>query len=162
MSIKKKDLAQINQAITKLLEEGQVKSKGLVYALVKNIKKLEPEVEALQKAFQTDSEDFKKYVEETRAVYTEYVDTDEQGNFKTVANGVILKREEDKETVGKLITEIDEKYSEAIKERNEELKKYQELLEEDSDVDFIKFKLADFPDEVAPGLIYVLDELIEA
>jgi len=162
MAIKKKDVVAINSAINKLLEGGNVKSKGLVYSLVKNVKILEPEVTALQKALETDSEDFKKYIEETRAVYTQYVDTDEQGNFKTVSNGIILKDPADKEVVQEAILALDEKYKDAITERNDEIKKYHELLEEDFTVELVKIKFVDLPDEVSADVIYVLEELIEA
>jgi len=161
MAIKKKQLATINSAISKLLEDG-TKSKTLTYALVKNIKKLEPEIEALNKALETDSEDFKAYVQATRAIYEEFVATDDNGNFKIVQNGIILKNPEDKDVVQKLITELDEKYTDAITERNVELSKYNELLEEESDVEFVKIKLSDLPEEVTGEIIYILDEIIEA
>lgn len=161
MAIQKKQLSAINTAISKLIESG-AKSKALTYALVKNIKKLEPEIEALNKALETDSDEFKSYVNETRGIYEQYVDKDEQGNFKLVQNGVILKNPEDRDIVQGLINDLDVKYKDAILARNEELNKYNEILEEVSEIDFVKIKLADLPEEVTGDVIYILDDLIEA
>lgn len=162
MSFKKKDILEINEALNSLLSSGEVKSKNLVYAIIKNTKLVEPEVTALSKALETDSEEFKTYVEETREIYGKYADIDEQGNIKTVPGGIVLKDPTTKDEVSKLIVDLDDKYKDAIEARKVEIEKYNEILDEDVEIDFYKIKLEYLPEEIEPRVLYILDPIVEA
>jgi hypothetical protein len=156
MKFSKGDLTTINGAITALLNDKNVKSKKLIYTLVKNSKILSTEVEAIQKAFDTNSEGYTEFTTKLREVYFKYGEVDEgTGNLKTAGNGIVLKDEKE-------VAALEKKYKDAIAEREAEVEAYKEFLKEEIDIPVIEIKFEDLPDEVGSDVMFVLDELITA
>jgi hypothetical protein len=163
MKFSKGDLTTINGAITALLNDKNVKSKKLIYTLVKNSKILSTEVEAIQKAFDTNSEGYTEFTTKLREVYFKYGEVDEgTGNLKTAGNGIVLKDENDKPKIEKEVAALEKKYKDAIAEREAEVEAYKEFLKEEIDIPVIEIKFEDLPDEVGSDVMFVLDELITA
>ena len=161
MEFQKKKLTAISQAIEALLNYKGVKNKKLIYTLVKNTKILEVEVEAIQKAFETDSEEYTEFTGKLREIYFKYGEVDEAtGQLKTTGSGFVLKENTDKDIVQKEITELEDKYSKAIEDRTAEVKEYNEFLDETIELDLMMIKFEDLPEEISPKTVYILDDLI--
>jgi len=164
MKITKKQLLDFNQAFNVL--SSTVQSKVLVYSLLKNSKLIADEAEALNKAFETDSEEYKDYIQKTQELSQKYGDKDETGELKLTENkmGVIVSDPENKKNLTEEIKKLDEDYKDALEARNKELEKYNELLSEEIEIDFNKIKLKDLPDTLtndAKFAVSVLIDLIE-
>jgi len=159
MTFKKKDLLNIDAAIKHLLE-GDEKPKKLTYALVKNAKVLETEVTAIREAYETETEGYKEYLDKLREIYNDFGAKDEQGNVKITPNGFELAKEEDRDTVTKKIEDLEGTYKESLESRNKEIEEYQELLNEDIELNLQKIEFETLPETLSPEIMYILDDLI--
>jgi hypothetical protein len=163
MKLKRTELSAISKATQALVNSPEVKSKKLIYTLIKNGKVLEPEVEAIQKAFESDSEEHGEFQTKLRDVYFKYGEVDpETGNLKTEGNGFILKDEKEKPAVEKEIKKLEKKYKDAIEAREKEIEDYKKFLEEETEVNLLKIKFDDLPEEISAEIMYILDTIIEA
>ena len=160
MSIKKKEVLAINTAINKLLE-AKPTSKKLTYSLVRNIGLLAPELKAIQTAYDTDSEKYTEYAQKMQVIYQEYGKYDEKTNQLITNNaGFVLKDVEKKDEVQEKVTALDTEYKDALEERAEEIKAYQEILEEEITVELRELNFEELPEDTTPDIFYVLDSII--
>jgi len=138
-------------------------SKILIYSLLKNINKFKDEVDALVKAQETESSEYKEYIEKAQELSEKYGDKDENGELKLTEdkNGVIISDEENKKKLTEDIAKLDEKYADAINIRTEEIKKYNELLKEEVDITVTPIKLSEIPDNLDNNQKYALSILID-
>jgi hypothetical protein len=164
MKLKRTEVSTINTAIQTLLTTKDVTNKKLIYSLVKNTKLLEVEVESIQKAYDTNTDEYTEFVDALRAIYLKYGEADAEGNLITTdgGNGFKLKKEGDAKKLEKEIATLEKKYEKALKAREAEVETYKTFLAEEVEIDLVKIAFDDLPDDMSAQTMYILDELIEA
>ena len=162
MKLARKDLPGINEAINSLLTDESKKSKLLTYALVKNIKIIENEVEAIQKAYETDSSEYTEFVTKMREVFSKYGRKDNEGNLVDSAGnpGFDLYEESDRPKLEKEKKALEKKYKDAIEARKIEVAEYEKFLQEEVEVPLNKINFEALPEDIQAGVMYTLDSII--
>lgn len=118
------------------------------YSVVKNIKKLQPEIESLQKAFK-NSDEFNEYNNKRVNILKKYSRKDANGEAitKTINKEKhfdIIETEEFKKELDLLISEN----KDIIEKKEKEIKEFNELLETENSIELFKIKLSDIPDGI--------------
>jgi len=135
------------------------------YAIMRNIAKLKPEVEALQKVA-APSEDYQKYDSERVELAKSHADLGEnkQPILKSfMSNGQILQEYQikDRTKFDKELKILQKKHQKAVDGREKQLKGLNKLLEEE--IEFIPYliKFETIPTEISPGQIAGFLEIVE-
>jgi hypothetical protein len=147
--------------IAKALATIKSENKMLTYAIIKNKKAIESEVEALNEALKLDSDDYIKYVTEIREVANKYGAKDEDGNIIPTPTGFRTVDGTDQEEVQSIVNEINEKYKEVIEAREKQMEEYNNMLNDEVEIEFSPIKLANMPDTVEEKTISLLFDIIE-
>jgi hypothetical protein len=131
------------------------KLKGVKFAhfLVKNKKKIQPEIEALEEAIEM-SEAYRAYDNERAKLAEHYCDKDEHGR-SIISNSQYVITEKFNEFNKELET-LKEKFSNVIKEREQQIKEYNELLDEKVEYEGFKIHLDNIPNDVDSDFVEVL------
>jgi len=120
------------------------------YAVARNITKLRPEVEALQKAF-TPSEEFNVY-DQKRIELAQKYSVKEKGVPKTVKVGM---SEEyliaDKDKFNKELFKLQETYKKTLDERKKQVDDFNEILEEKIEVELYMVDSEYIPEAITPA-----------
>lgn len=136
-----------------------LKGVKVTYALARNKAILKNELEILEKTF-VPSEKFLAYESERASLLQELSDKDEKGSPKIVNNEYVLSPANVsifKESLDKLkIT-----YEKEIKEREEQVAKFNSLLEEPISFILHKIRLEDIPQDINQNQMNLLLPLIE-
>lgn len=127
------------------------------YGVSRNIHILKPHVQALQEARKA-SPDFMQYDKERAGLAKKYSKKDEKGKPVIVGTEYVL---EDRESFDKDFAELQQKYSEAIQKREQQMREFAELADKDVEVELYKIKLADVPQEITTAQMNDIYELIE-
>ncbi len=142
-------------------------NKGYYIPLVKNIKLIEIELEALE-AMKTRTEKFDEFLKEKEVLLKEYAKKDEHGQPLKVTeeiNGAQFLKydidEKDKELVDTKGKELIEKYKEAIEDMLAKEDNYIATMNEDCTTTFYSIKEVDLPKEMSPELFEVIEEFVE-
>lgn len=136
---------------------GQLKGVKFAYAVSRNLKKIQPEIDAMDKSFEP-SEDFKKFDEERVELAKTHAKKDANGEPETKNNQFIM---EDQAVFEVEFTALREKYAEAVKEREDQAKEYDELLKTESSVELYKVKLENVPVDITAMQLHSINEIIE-
>jgi hypothetical protein len=122
--------------------------KRFSYAVHLNLENLESEIKAINEA-KKPSAKYEEYQQKKTMIGEKYSDKDENGKPILVESmgNQIYKVEVNKEEATKEIIKLNEEYSETIKERQKGLKEFQELMEEEVEVDICKISFKYFPDK---------------
>lgn len=147
--------------IANALEAIKSTNKVLTYAIIKNKKIIEPEVEALREALKTDSEGYTKYIGEIRDIANEYGEKDAEGNIVATQTGFKTAEGVEQDEVQTKINDVNEKYKGAIEERDNQIEEYNKMLTEEVDVDFYEISLEAIPEDVDSQIINVLFDIIK-
>lgn len=140
-----------------LQEVKPLKGVKFSYGVVKNINIIKPEIEALQKSMEM-SEEFQKYEEERIALARKHATKDEKGMPMTKANSFVIA---DMEAWKKDFDELNEVNKEIVSAREEQIKEYNKLLEEDITVELYKIKMEDVPQDITTGQLEGIFPIIE-
>lgn len=140
----------------------QIKGAKFNYMLLKNIKTLENEVSWLKEIVQP-TEEYKKF-EQERINLCEKYSKDESGNIKKKnvrpdGNYDYDINETDPNWLSD-IKDLRDKYSEEILKREEQIKKFNEILDVDSAIEFHKVSLNDIPEDISFELMKAIDNFI--
>jgi hypothetical protein len=157
VTMTKGKIVEIANALTSIKSE----NKMLTYAIIKNKKAIESEVEALNEALKLDSEDYGKYVTEIRGIAQENGVKDENGNIIPTQTGFRTKDDVDPEEIQTKVNDINEKYQEAIDARDKQMNEYNKMLTEEVKIDFSPINLGTLPDTVDEKVINLLFDIIE-
>ena len=151
MKLKKRDLMRLNNAISAI--EGRKFSVRFSYFLAKNKIQLKDEISTLDQ-LRMPSGEFKEYDNERAKLALKYADRNNDGSPKIDNQEflITIKAGPFQEAVSKL----KEDFEEVIKERNEQLKDFEEILEEETTYDGATIDYKDIPDDIEPVVIEVL------
>ena len=127
-----------------------VSSKRAVYTIIKNAKKYQGEYDALIKASEFEIEGFEEYKNDFLQVAQEYAQKDESGNIKwnEQMTGFFVQDASKQEETNDKIKEVNEKHKDVLDKRVEMIKDYNNLLNEEIEVEFDTISLNDLPDVV--------------
>jgi len=130
------------------------------YAVARNITKLKPEVEALQKAYSADK-DFVEF-ENKRIELAQKHAVKEKGNPKKIKIG---NNEEyiiaDKDKFNKELTPIQKKYKKAIDERKKQIDDFNDILKEEIEIDLYMVSSEYIPEGITPAQLSNIMPIIE-
>lgn len=127
------------------------------YGVAKNINILKPEIEALQKSVEM-TEEFQKYEEERIALARNHAVKDEKGVAMMKDGSFVIA---DMDAWKKDFKEFNEPYKEVIAKRDEQIKEYNKLLEEEVAVELYKIKMEDVPQDITTGQLEGIFPVIE-
>lgn len=128
----------------------------LNFAIIKNMKLLEAEIESIQKTLKSD-EQFEEF-EKKRVELLDKYGLKKNGNFVLENNQVVLK---DAEGFDKEFSVIQEQYADIISSREQQLKEYSELLQQENDIQLKKINISWIPEDIKTKDMNVLYPLIE-
>lgn len=131
------------------------------YAITRNKKHLEPEIDALKEAYQA-SEDFLKYEKERIDLCLEMCKKDEDNNPVLIGEGSQQRYDfEDHKEFTDKVKELQKEHEVAIALREKQEEDYYKILEEEVEVDIYKINIDLCPDE-AGELLDALYPMIDA
>lgn len=143
------------QEFEKTLERGF--SRKLAYNISKNKNKLKPIVKAFQEAIKP-SEEYTKYDMERVELAKKHAKKDKDGNPVISSFEYVL---EDKEAFEKELETLREKFKEAVEEHKKKAEESETLLDNDEEVELVKLKIQDFPDNFPSSIFEGLETIIE-
>ncbi len=140
---------------------GNLTGVNFSYAVMRNMNRLKPEIEALEKSLEP-TEEYKKYDEERVELCKEQARKDEDGKPITVrdVNGQ-EKYDVDEITFAPLLEALKEKYKDVVEARIAQEKEYNELLKTETDVDLFKVKIENVPEAISTVQMYAISPIIE-
>lgn len=140
--------------------------KGYYLPLVKNIKKIDIELEAFE-LLKSRPEGFEQFVKEKDELLKKYAKVNENNepikNIEMVDGLQYYKYEVDDcnkealEIEGKVLVE---KHQELLHKMALKEQQYESMLNEDCTIDFVKIDEKDLPDEMTPELFTLIEEFI--
>ncbi len=150
----KLDLVNLFQALHQVKELKGIK---FAYGALRNINIIKPEIEALQKAGEP-SLDFIEYEKKRIELAKKFAKKDDKEEPVIEDGKYVL---EDKETFDKEWEKLKKEYEEEIGKREWQIKQYNDLLLEDSDIKLHKIKMADVPQDISGKLLEGIFAIIE-
>ncbi len=149
----KLDLVNLFQTLHQAKELKGIK---FAYSVVKNINIIKPEIEALQKAGEP-SLGFTEYEKKRIELAKKFAKKD-KGEPVIDGNSYVL---EDKNKFDKEWEKLKKEYSEELGKREWQIKQYNDLLLEDSDIKLHKIKIADVPQDISGKLLEGIFAVVE-
>ena len=139
-----------------------VKSVKFAYAIAKNKKLIEAEIETIREVSHKLSEEdqaiHQEFMDKRNVIVVKYAEKDEKGNPVMTNNQYKIT---DIDACNAELKTLGEEYLELFEALSEVEKSNAELLQEDSDIDFVKIKLDTIPEETSATNLEVIMELIE-
>jgi len=126
------------------------------YAISKNSRKLEVEIECLKEA-QKPSEGFSKYETERIELCKEMAKKDESGNPLTTNNSFDI---DDIPTFDKKMKELNKKFKTDLEEREKQIKEVESLLSGEVSIELHKVSVDDLPENITATQLSSIDEMI--
>jgi outer membrane protein OmpA-like peptidoglycan-associated protein len=151
MKLKKRDLMRLNNAITAI--EGRKFSVKFSYFLAKNKIQLKDEISMLDQ-LRMPSDEFKEYDSERAKLALKYADRNPDGSPKIDNQEFLITIQAGKFQEG--VSKLKEKYNEVIEQHNQQLKEFEEILDEEAIYDGATVGYKDIPDDIEPVIIEVL------
>ncbi len=143
--MKNKDVMSLYKS---LVELSGLKGVKLAYAVARNKVILQNEFEGLV-ASQKESQEFLDFEDERVELAKKYskknADSEPETKIVNKTREYIL---EDKEAFKKALAELKEKYKKTLDERDQQIKDFEALLEEESKITLHKVSMADIPQDI--------------
>lgn len=141
---------------------GELKGVNFSYAVVRNINRLKPEMEALDKVLEGTKE-YNEYLTKKQELLEEHSEKDEKGNAikNELAPNVFKYKLSDEAAFAVLLDELNEKYKEALDARVKQEEEYKELLDSEISIDLFKVKLEHIPEEITTQQMFGISAIIE-
>ena len=149
----KLDLVNLFQSLHQVKELKGIK---FAYSVIKNINIIKSEIEALQKASES-SLGFIEYEKKRMELAKKFAKKD-KGEPVIEGDRYIL---EDEKKFGKEWEKLKKEYEEEVGKREWQIKQYNDLLMEDSDIKLHKIKMADVPQDISVKLLEGIFAVIE-
>jgi hypothetical protein len=162
MKIVRKNVINLNQASQVLLDSKGNKSKRLVYSLIKNIKTLEDEVSAVTKAGESENTAYEEFTSKLRAEYQIYGNKNDNDELvlRSGTPGFELEDASKQEELEEKLKALQEEYKDAIDLRSVENKDYNELLNEEIELNLKMISFESLPEDIDPKIMYNLEMVI--
>ena len=156
--MKNRQLSILHKGLT---DSGKLQGVKFAYAVAKNKKLIEEEVEALNEGL-NPSEKFKEYDEKRVELAKEHAEKDEDGNAVMVGEENIKSFDiKDIAKFTKDLEKIQEEYKTELEARDKQLKDYEKLMDEDTKLELQKVKLENVPEEITGEQLELISEIIE-
>lgn len=152
--MKKSKILELSRALNGV---GRLSGVAFSYAVAKNIRLIQPEIEALQKAIEP-SKEFSEYDQEREKLAIKHAKKDEKGNPVIENNQYVL---EDKEAFDKEFEKLKEKNKEVLAGRTKQAEDFDKLLLEEVEVKLYKVKLENIPKEITTAEMNSILDIIE-
>lgn len=153
MKIKRRDLISLFNSLSELKK--QMTGKVISFYVVKNIKILETEIEAI-KTVVSPSQKRMEFENKKREILEKYCNRDENGNPIKTDNGYVFKSEL-QEILIKEFKDLDNQYEDIIKE----IKDIEEFMNQDVEVELNEINLEHLPETVSGELIEGLFSILK-
>lgn len=163
--MKNYQLITIKQNYKKLKELSG--NKGYYLPLVKNIKLIDIELEALE-LIKEPTKEFNEFLKEKEILLKSFAQKDDNGEpIKTIEErggvsyykfAVIEGKQEELETKG---NELVAKYQQVLEEMREKENKYIDAMNADCTVNFLTISQDDLPKEMTPELFEVIEDFVK-
>lgn len=154
--MKNKDLFKLASSI---MACSSLKGVRFSYALSKNMNKIKSELKIFEEANQPSPE-FKKFEEARLKLNKEFGDLDENGNLK-MANGQYVILPQNRKKFDKAFEELKKKSKSVLKAREEQIKQFNELLEEESDFKPYFVNMEHVPEDISVEQLNGISDLID-
>jgi len=151
MKLKKRDLLRLNNAIAAI--EGRSYSRKFGYFIAKTKLEIKDEVLIMQE-FKAPSESFKAYDTKRSELARDHADRNSDGSPKIQNQEFLITVKMDQ--FQEALANLKEEYKEVIEEREQQIKEFEEILDEETKFDGTKIDLKDIPDDIEPVVIEVL------
>lgn len=152
--MKRKDILELYKGLNSV---GALKGVNFTYAVAKNIKLLQAEIDALQKA-EEPTEIFKAYEADRVELAKEHAKKDENGEPLVENNQYVL---ENKAAFDKALLKVQEKHKEAIEERKKQMDAYLDLLNGEVATELVKVAKSEIDQEITGQQMYLILPIIE-
>ena len=132
------------------------------YAVAKNLRLVATEISVLDE-LRVPSEAFAEYEKERIALCEQHSEKDEDGKPRMAnggANGVFTFAIANKAAFEAELDELRTQHATAIKERDDQMRRCEEFLQEESDLDLHSVKLDDVPKEISAGQMSAILEIV--
>ena len=142
--MKRGKLVELNALLTNMKSQ----DKRFKFAIVRNLEYLEPEMKAIRET-QKPSPRYEEYVQKRQQIGEEFVDRDEKGNpILALVEGVeIFQITEKKDEANSKVVELIKEYNDAIEEKKQDINQFNELMEEEIEVDVCKVSFEFLPED---------------
>ena len=154
--MKRKELFPLKQALERV---STLKGVKFAYSIAKNLQEVNNEIEAVNKAM-APSEDFIQYEKERFKINEEYTERTEEGSPKVWNNNYVISPK-NRDAYEKRMEELKKNHKTVLKERDEQIKEYQALLEEDADITLHKIQEDNLPSDITVEQIHGILQVIE-
>ena len=149
LKLKREMLVELNMVLEEI-EKNQTEAilydKRFIIGLYRNLEYLKPEIEAIKKT-QKEPKRFQEFQDKIQRIGIESADKDEQGNPKLEnknGNNVYVITEK-KEEANKRLIELRKEYQDVIIEQQNNMKQFEELMQEEIEFDICPISFKYFP-----------------
>jgi hypothetical protein len=159
MKFTRERIAQV-YGILNQLSEHKTTAKG-AYAISKNKRLIETEVKSIQDAYSNRKvpEDVSKFEQERIETCRSFGDKNEAGEPIVLKGRFVIPPEKLTE-FDTVISELSEKYKDALAEKEKLEQELMDLMQEEIDLSLHVIKVGDLPDEISASQIDILGEMV--
>jgi hypothetical protein len=147
---------ELQQLLIGLNRAKQLKGVKFAYAISKNITILEREIKALNKLSEPSPE-FMEYDKKRLSVCSEFADKDKNGN-PVIQQGNFLISERSK--FDKAMAKLKKEHKEAYDNHAKKLEEFDELMEEEANIELFKVSLEVVPDDINGEVLHSIMPII--
>ena len=137
---------------------GNLKGVRFAYAVAKNTNIIKPEIEALQEALK-GSDEFLEFEKQRVELAKKHAKKDENGKPLSEGGSFVMENE-DKFNVLLEKLKYSSKFKSVTKEREDQLKNWEKLMDEESELVLYSIALDSVPEEITTEQMVVISELI--
>jgi hypothetical protein len=157
ITLTRSQLVRLWNHITKF--DGKL-NKRFVYTLARVKSAIRDEIYAIHDAQQTKCDAYTEYQQEYALLTTKYAMRNDKDEA-IIVNGLMKIRPEVMDEAKKALTELNEKYKDAIDARNKEEAELDKLLEEKIEIDIIPLSIEHVPEELTVEEMEGLELIME-
>lgn len=159
--MKNLDLYRLKQALEGL---GSVENVSFAYCAVKNLKLLEKEIEILEEVRKPSDEFMKNFQPQVDELVKKHSKKDEEGNPE-LSDGpqgsTIQVDPANKAKFEKEFAKLEEENKPLVDQRMEQLTKFNDLLQEEVEIELVKIKKEDLPENIKVAELYGISDILE-
>lgn len=141
--------------------ENEKASVRFSFAVAKNLKILENEVQPIYSTIQKPVEGSEEYEKERKVVIERFCEKDKNGKPKMEGNGQYKIPQENINGLNYELEQLGGKYPDVMKRIQEKEKEIKKLLDEEVDLELRKIHLKDLPEKLSPAQMNILMPIIE-
>jgi hypothetical protein len=159
--MKNLDLYRLKQALEGL---GSVENVSFAYAVVKNLKLLEKEIEVLEEVRKPSEEFMQEFQPKVDELVKKHAKKDEDGNPEQgdgPQGPTIQVDPKNKVKFEKEFAALEKENQALVDQRMEQLTKFNDLLQEEVEIELVKIKKEDLPEDIKVAELYGISDILE-